>query len=110
MKHEKAKFDVLRRIEKERDLRRWSDYTLAANSDIPQSTISTWRSRNLQPSLASIEKICGGLGITLSQFFSEENSGFSLNEEQKRILILWNRLSLHQKKAVMALLESFLEE
>ena len=69
MEREKPSFDILGRIEQERLARGWSEYTLAENSGLTQSTISTWRRRNLQPSVASLEKICSGLGITLAQFF-----------------------------------------
>ena len=110
MKRERAVFDVLKRIDQERDARGWTDYTLAVNSDLTQSTISTWRSRNLQPNLASIEKICNGLGITLSQFFSEADGKELLNKDQQHILDLWSRLSPAQRTAVSNLLESFLEE
>ena len=64
MEREKPSFDILGRIEQERLARGWSEYTLAENSGLTQSTISTWRRRNLQPSVASLEKICSGLGIT----------------------------------------------
>ena len=37
---------------------------------------------NLQPNVASIEKICAGFGITLSQFFQEDDSVY-LTKEQK---------------------------
>lgn len=68
MEREKPNFDILGRIDRERLARGWSEYTLAENSGLTQSTLSTWRRRNLQPNVTSIEKICHGLGITLSQF------------------------------------------
>ena len=87
MEREKPTFDILGRIEKERAARNWSEYALAENSGLTQSTISTWRRRNLQPNVASIEKICSGFGITLSQFFQEEDSVY-LTKEQKKLLDL----------------------
>ena len=72
MEREKPNFDILGRIDRERLARGWSEYTLAENSGLTQSTLSTWRRRNLQPNVTSIEKICHGLGITLSQFFEED--------------------------------------
>ena len=60
MEREKPTFDILGRIEQERLSRGWSEYALAENSGLTQSTISTWRRRNLQPNVASIEKICAG--------------------------------------------------
>ena len=64
MEREKPNFDILGRIDRERLARGWSEYTLAENSGLTQSTLSTWRRRNLQPNVTSIEKICHGLGIT----------------------------------------------
>ena len=64
MNREKSEFNILKKIEEERMKRNWSEYTLAKNSNLTQSTISTWYRRDLQPSVASIEKICSGLGIT----------------------------------------------
>lgn len=43
MEREKPTFDILGRIEKERAARNWSEYALAENSGLTQSTISTWR-------------------------------------------------------------------
>ena len=107
MEREKPAFDILGRIEQERISRGWSEYALAENSGLTQSTISTWRRRNLQPNLASIEKICSGLGISLSQFFQEEDAVY-LTDEQKRLLELWSKLSPAQRDAVQTMLCTFL--
>lgn len=110
MKRDKAKFDVLSRIDDERRKRGWSEYQLAVNSDITQSTISTWRKRELQPNIASIEKICAGFGITLSQFFQEDDSrNHDLNTEEVEILDMWHKLSPRQRKTLVAMINSFLE-
>lgn len=108
MEREKPAFDILGKIEQERLTRGWSEYTLAENSGLTQSTISTWRRRNLQPNVASIEKVCGGLGITLAQFFSNSEND-CLTAEQKEILSLWGQLSPHQRSAVLEMLKSFVE-
>lgn len=107
MEREKPTFDILGRIEQERLARGWSEYVLAENSGLTQSTISTWRRRNLQPNVASIEKICSGFGITLSQFFQEDDSVY-LTKEQKELLDLWAKLSPAQRTAVSQMLRSFL--
>lgn len=52
MEREKPTFDILGRIEQERLARGWSEYALAENSGLTQSTISTWRRRNLQPNVS----------------------------------------------------------
>ena len=58
MERDKAKFDILNKILEERTKRGWSEYTLAQNAGLTQSTISTWYRKDLQPSVASIEKVC----------------------------------------------------
>ena len=107
MKHEKASFDVLDRIQQERLKRGWTEYALAKNSGLAQSTISSWYRKDLEPSLASIEKICNGLGITLSQFFLSENYTNGLSKDQIELVESWEKLSGEQRKALLALLRSF---
>ena len=107
MEREKPSFDILGRIEQERLARGWSEYTLAENSGLTQSTISTWRRRNLQPNVASIEKVCSGLGISLSQFFQQEDAVY-LTPDQKDLLDLWSKLSPVQRDAVSNMIRAFL--
>lgn len=107
MKKEKASFDVLNKIQSERQKRGWTEYTLAKNSELSQSTISSWYRKDLEPSLASLEKICNGLGITLSQFFSSEEYTNGLSNEQINLLESWEKLSPEQRSALLALINSF---
>lgn len=108
MERNKSEFNVLEKITQERLSRGWSEYTLAKNSGIAQSTISTWYRKNLQPSVASIEKICKGLDITLAQFFSYENQNNELTQGQQDILELWKDLNDSQKEALLNMLKSLL--
>lgn len=108
MERNKSEFSVLEKITQERLARGWSEYTLAKNSGIAQSTISTWYRKDLQPSVASIEKICKGLDITLAQFFSYENQNNMLTPSQQDILELWKNLNDSQKEALLNMLKSLL--
>lgn len=108
MKRLKPEFDVLEKIERERLSRGWSEYTLAKNSGLTPSTISTWYRKNLQPSITSIEKICMGLDITLSQFFSSSDPNSDKTSNQQELNELWKRLNANQKRAVIDMLKSFL--
>ena len=54
--------------------RGWSEYRLAKESNLPHSTIlNIFRRKNL-PSIVTLDAICKGLGITLSQFFSDDET------------------------------------
>ena len=107
MKHEKASFDVLNKIQYEKQKRDWTEYTLAKNSELSQSTISSWYRKDLEPSLASLEKVCKGLGITLSQFFTSDEYTSGLSQEQSELLDMWEKLSPEQRAALLTLLRSF---
>ena len=99
--------DILERILEERKKRNWSEYQLAQNSGITQSTISTWYRKHMQPSISSLEKICSGFGITLSEFFSDSEA-VELSSEQIEILKRWDSLDKSQKAVVLDLLDVML--
>ncbi len=99
--------DVLARITKLRLNRGWTDYELAKRSGLPQSTISSWYTKNMMPSVSSLENICKGLGISLSQFFLEEDSGEAtiLSRQQHRLLAYASRLDPDQYESLLSFLE-----
>ena len=51
--------------------RGWTEYRLAKNCGLSESTIANIYRRNTVPSLATLEAICKGFGITMAQFFAE---------------------------------------
>lgn len=97
--------DILAEIYRYRVERGWTEYELAERSGMQQSTISSWYRKNMMPTLPSLEKICHGLGISLSQLLAEDDDLVSLTAEQKRLLNNWSRLNEEQRKFVLDLLE-----
>ena len=97
--------DILTTITEFRVERGWTEYQLAEQSGLPQSTISSWYRKNMIPTIPSLEKICAAFGITLSQLFAEGNSPVSLTESQKRLLDRWSRLNEEQQSAVLGLID-----
>ena len=71
--------DVLAEITRLPLQRKWSEYELAQYSGLSQSTISTWYRKNQVPTIQTLEKICHGFGISLSQFFAGEEDVVRLN-------------------------------
>ena len=51
--------------------RGWTEYRLAKNCGLSESTIANIYRRNTVPSLVTLEAICKGFGITMAQFFAE---------------------------------------
>lgn len=99
--------NVLERITEYRKKKNWTEYQLAEESGLTQSTISSWYRKNMLPSIPSLEKICKAFGITLSQFFSTEDDDFSLTDIQKELLNEASRLSEEQQKVLIQFLKTF---
>lgn len=98
--------DVLKEITRLRIKRKWSEYELAKNSGLTQSTISTWYRKNQMPTIQTLDKVCKGFGITLSQFFAEGDDAVFLTPAQKEMLDNWSALNEAQKQLVLDLLKS----
>ena len=97
--------DILTTITKYRNDRHWTEYQLAERAGLPQSTISSWYRKNLQPSVTSLDKICPAFGITLAQLVSENEVNVCLTHDQSELLTLWATLREDQKKAVLSLMK-----
>lgn len=98
--------DVYRKIDKLCRDRGWTMYELCKRANIPQTTLSTGRKRNNDPSISTLESICMAFGITLSQFFSGDNVPLDLTDAQKELLEHWSCLTDKQKKAVCELIKN----
>lgn len=97
--------DILAIILKHREARGWTEYKLAKESDLPQSTISNWYCNDSVPSLFSLKKICKALDITLSQLFAGDEPTVTLTESQKQLLEHWSKLTKEQQNALLNLIE-----
>lgn len=109
-------FDVTKRINdlcKKKNI--GSTYELAKLTGITQSTLQNILSEGRSPRTDTIERICNGLGITLAEFFTEnEQQSFvyevinhantmTLNEDQKAALEMYkNMASGEQQKRLFS--------
>ena len=91
--------DAKARIRELMEERNWSEYRLAIASGLSQSTVANIFNRNTTPSVATLESICAGFGITLAQFFAEGEM-VELTEEQREMFSTWSSLSKEQKSTV----------
>ena len=84
---------ILEKIEALRKQKGWSINYLAMESGLTQSTLNNLYSRNTEPKISTLRAICGAFGITLSEFFKEEDedelirSVRLLSKENKKILL-----------------------
>lgn len=98
--------DTKARIKQLMDQQQWSIYELARRSGLAQTTLANMWRRNNEPSIPSLRLICKAFGITLSQFFSEDDDKYiQMTSEQIDLLNHWNTLSSQQKKLLTQLME-----
>lgn len=72
--------------------RGWTEYRLAKNCGLSESTIANIYRRNTVPSLSTLEAICKGFGITMAQFFAEGEM-VEINPELKELFENWVNLT-----------------
>ena len=97
--------DVLERITQLREERRWTEYQLAEQSGLTQSTISSWYRKGMLPTIPSLSKICDAFGITLSQFFLDDtNQSVLLNDKQSSLLAAAAKLTPEQYDTLLLFL------
>ncbi|WP_198528800.1 helix-turn-helix domain-containing protein, partial [Kineothrix alysoides] len=60
--------DIQGRIKQLMQERKWTDYKLAKQANLSESTITNIFKRNNSPSFNTLEAICKACGITLAQF------------------------------------------
>ena len=76
-------FNAQNRIRQLMNERGWTIYRLAQESGLSQTTISNIFKRNNQPSLPTVNAICDACGITLAQFFTENDTANSPNAKSE---------------------------
>ena len=91
--------EVLKKIEKLRIEKGWSINYLAMESGLTQSTLNNLYSRNTEPKISTLRAICGAFGITLSDFFKEEEKDDELTRRVKN-------LSIENKKALLQIVKN----
>lgn len=85
--------------------RGWSEYKLAKRCGLSESTVANIFRRNTVPSIATLETICSGFGITMSQFFAEGDM-VEITPELKELFENWVNLTPEQKKAANQMLKT----
>ena len=101
--------DVLERLHQLLESQGWTTYRLAKNSNLSHATIANIYKRNTIPSVSTLEAICKGFGITLSQFFAEGEM-VELTPELDAVVRQWANLTSRQKMAVLEIMTAMNEK
>lgn len=91
--------EVLEKIEMLRKEKGWSINYLAMESGLTQSTLNNLYTRKTEPKISTLRAICGAFGITLAEFFKEE-------ESEDELIRMVKSLSQENKKALLQLLKN----
>ena len=83
----------------------WTEYRLSKECGLAQATIGNIFRRNTVPSIATLEAICAGFGITMSQLFAEGEM-VELTPQLKALFDSWISLTPEQKDTVLQLLRA----
>lgn len=83
----------------------WTAYRLVKESGLSESTLANIFKWNTVPSISTLEEICNGFHITLSQFFAEGEM-VELTPELKERFDNWVSLTPEQKAAVQQMLRA----
>lgn len=97
--------EILDRIAQLRNERGWSNYRLAKEAGISENSLNNLFRRSNLPTIPTLESICKGFGITLSQFFAEGGESVELSESQREMLQTWNTLNDEQKNTLLEFLK-----
>ncbi len=91
--------EVLEKIETLRKEKGWSINYLAMESGLTQSTLNNLYSRNTEPKISTLRAICGAFGITLSEFFKED-------ENEDELIRRVKTLSKENKQALLQIVRN----
>lgn len=97
--------DINKKIENLRFQRGWSLYELAQEAGITQSTLTSMIKRDSPPKIDTLECICEAFGITLSQFFMEDEQLEVLSKKEKELISLYRKLQENKRQALIDLLK-----
>ena len=101
--------DVKARLQQLMDERGWTIYRVAKEADIPWSTVRNMFKRNTEPSISTLESLCKGMNITLSEFFDLEYPN-GLSCRQQLLVSKWSVLNEKDQALVLDLIESLGEK
>ncbi len=94
--------DVIEHIKQLCNERDWSYYRLAAQARISYSTLNNMIHRSNIPTIPTLQKICDGFGISLSDFFAGGHENANLTTSQHEMLELFSSLRQNDRELLLA--------
>lgn len=98
--------DVLKRLEELQKQYGWSDYRIAKEAGLSPNTVSNIYRRGNTPSIPTLEALCKAFGITVAQFFAD-NDMVEVTPEIKELIEKWSALTEAQKAAIRQIMKTY---
>ncbi len=96
---------INKRIMEMCEARNWSLYELAGKADVPYSSLNSSINRDTPPKVDTLERICEAFGISLAQFFIEDEQLEVLTTKEKELLAIFRKLPEEKQTALIKLLD-----
>ncbi len=95
--------ETLLRIKELLQIRNWTIYRLSKESGIPYSSLNSMFNKNTQPTMSTLEKICGAFQIDMTDFFSDLSSFPSkdiFTEDEFKLIKEYRKLNTKEQQLV----------
>lgn len=105
--------DVINRIEALLKFKHWTPYKLAKEANMSYSNLNNILNRHSCPSIATLEKICNGFNISLSEFFAFDENPLrnnELSETHQDIINSYESLSYRNQELLLAYLRGLCQK
>ena len=97
---------IIKRLDELKTKYNWTNYQLAKECGLSESTIKNIYNRNSLPHIDTLEAICNGFGLSLSQFLLEDDENLvPLNEEQREMFEDWKMMTEKEKHLIKEFIE-----
>ena len=99
--------DIVKKIDKIRVQRGWTFYKLSQESGLTQQTFTKWMEGKTIPTIPALKAVCDAFGITLSNFFAENNM-VEITPETKSVLENWNYLTKEEQQSITLIINNYI--
>ena len=81
-------------------------YRIAQITGLSQTTVAHIFMGKSMPTLGTLSILCDAFGISLAQFFSDDEGATGLSEQQRTLLKEWEELTPDKRKMLLKFIDS----
>lgn len=96
---------IIEKIDKLRIERGWSINNLAMEAMLTQSTLNNLYIRKTEPKISTLRALCSAFGITLAEFFSDEQLTEENDTIEEEIIQNLPKLNYKQKTVILDMIK-----